>query len=180
MTLPPFSCTERMNLMRHSSLLFLDKVGARISFVLAVFAGITLTAMMMLACWNMVGRAIGYPLKGTFELMGFMGAVVAAFSLAYAQQSRSHIFVAFFIARFKRPVRLALDAAVHLASAAFFIHAGLELEKLAAFIVDMGELSETLQIVYHPFVWAVCVGCFAMGFVLFISFLKTVLLAEEV
>lgn len=166
--------------MKHSVLASLDRVGAQLSRVLAIFAGLTLTAMMLLACWNMIGRAFGYPLKGAFELMGFMGAVVAAFSLAYAQQSRSHIFVAFFIARFSKPVRLALDAAVHLASAVFFIHAGLELEKLALFIVDMGELSETLQIIYHPFVWAVAAGCLVMGFVLLISFSKTVLLAEEV
>lgn len=166
--------------MKHTVLATLDKAGAQLARLLAVFAGLTLTAMMVLACWNMVGRAFGAPLKGAFELMGFMGAVVAAFSLAYAQQSRSHIFVAFFIAKFKRPVRLVLDAAVHLASAAFFVHAALEVEKLAAFIVDMGELSETLQIVYHPFVWAVAAGCLAMGFVLLVSFCKTVFLGEEV
>ncbi len=166
--------------MKHSVLATLDRIGAHISHGLAIFAGLTLTAMMVLACWNMIGRAFGAPLMGAFELMGFMGAVVAAFSLAYAQQARSHIFVAFFIARFKRPVRLALDAAVHLASAVFFLHAALELEKLAAFIVDMGELSETLQIIYHPFVWAVSLGCLAMGFVLLISFCKTVFLGEEV
>jgi len=166
--------------MKHSLLGFMDRTGAHISRVLAVFAGLTLTAMMLLACWNMVGRAFGAPLKGTFELIGFMGAVVAAFSLAYAQQSRSHIFVAFFIARFSRRVRLALDAAVHLASAAFFIYAAVELEGLAAFIVDMGELSETLQIVYYPFVQAVALGCLAMGYVLVVAFCKTVFLAEEV
>ncbi len=165
--------------MIHSLIRRMDKAGNLLANTLAFFAGITLTAMMALACWNMVSRAFGSPVMGAFELMGFMGAVVAAFSLAYAQQARSHIFVAFFIARFSRPVRLALDASVHLASAVFFLYAALEVEKLAAFIVDMGELSETLQIAYYPFVQIVAVGCLAMSYVLLVACCKTVFLGEE-
>ncbi len=42
-----------------------------------------------------------------------------------------------------------------------------------------GEVSETLMIIYHPFVFATSAGCLALAFVLLVDTLKT-LTAEKV
>lgn len=161
-------------------LLRLEQLGDMMARAMAVLAGVMLLAMMLLACANIAGRLFGQPIKGTFELVGFMGALTAGLSLAFAQRHKAHIFVAFFVARFSRPVRLLLDAIVYFCSALFFAVACRELTTFAGFIVDMGELSETLHLAYYPFVYVVSAGCGVMAYVLGVSFLKTVLLGEEV
>ncbi len=60
---------------------YLEKAAIWICRGLAVIAGSALTLMILLACANMVSRAVWIPVKGTFELMGFLGAVTAGFSL---------------------------------------------------------------------------------------------------
>jgi len=157
----------------------LDRLSEWIATALSLLAGLFLVGMMCLACTNMVLRAVWVPVNGTFELMGFMGAVVAAFSLAFAQRRKAHIAVGLLLSRFPEPVRRMADAATSLASCAFFILAGVETWKWARFLVDTGELSESLQIVYHPFVFATSAGCFALAFVLVVDTLKT-LTADKV
>jgi len=157
----------------------LDKLSGLIAKMLTTLAGGFLIAMMLLACTNMVLRAIWVPVQGTFELMGFMGAVVAAFSLAFAQRQKAHIAVGILLKRFPAIIRRLTDASTSLVSCIFFILAGLETGKWAAFLVQTGEISETLQIIYHPFVFATSAGCFALAFVLFVDTLKT-LTSEKV
>ena len=157
----------------------LDKISGVVAKVLTTLAGVFLVAMMVLACTNMVMRAVWAPLQGTFELMGFMGAVVAAFSLAFAQRQKAHIAVGILLKRFPSIIRRLADAAMSLASCGFFVLCGMETYKWAAFLVQTGELSETLQIVYHPFVFAASAGCIALAFVLLVDTLKT-LTAEKV
>jgi len=157
----------------------LDSISGFIAKILTALAGIFLVAMMLLACANMVLRAVWAPLQGTFELMGFMGAVVAAFSLAFAQRKKAHIAVGILLARFPAIIRRLTDAATSACSCAFFTLAGIETWKWAAFLVQTNEVSETLQIVYHPFVFAASAGCLALAFVLAVDTLKT-LTAEKV
>lgn len=158
---------------------FLDKISGVIAKILTGLAGLFLVGMMALACANMVLRAVWVPVQGTYELMGFMGAVVAAFSLAFAQRMKAHIAVGILLARFPAIVRRLTDAATSAISCGFFILAGLETYKWAAFLVQTGEVSETLEIIYHPFVFAASAGCLALAFVLAVDTLKT-LTAEKV
>lgn len=158
---------------------FLDKLSDIATKALTALAGVFLVGMMVLACANMVCRAVWVPIQGTFELMGFMGAVVAAFSLAFAQRQKAHIAVGILLKRFPKVIRRMADAGTNLLSCGFFALAGLETWKWAAFLVQTGEISETLQIIYHPFVFATSAGCFALAFVLAVDTLKT-LTAEKV
>jgi TRAP-type C4-dicarboxylate transport system permease small subunit len=151
----------------------LDRLSAFLARVLTALAGVFLVGMVALACANMILRAVWVPIQGTFELMGFMGAVVAAFSLAFAQRQRSHVAVGVLLARFPRAVRRAAEAGTSLVSCVFFGIAGVETWKWASFLVDTGEVSETLTIIFHPFVYASAFGCLALTFVLAVDTLKT-------
>ena len=159
---------------------FLDKASALLTKALTGLAGLFLVAMMALACANMVMRGIfNDPVPGTFEMMGFLGAVVAAFSLAFAQRMKAHIAVGILLSRFPAWFRRLADASTNAVSCVFFALAGIETGKWAAFLVDTGEVSETLQIVYHPFVFAASFGCLALAFILAVDTLK-VLTTEKV
>jgi TRAP-type C4-dicarboxylate transport system permease small subunit len=125
-------------------------------------AGICLVLMMALACSNMVMRSLGHPIKGTFELMGFFGAMVAALSLVGTQASGGHIVITIFQKRFPKPVRIVLDMVTSVLSLVFFGLMAWQTWVLALGIREFEELSETLQIIYYPFILVVCLGVVAL------------------
>lgn len=56
----------------------------------------------------------------------------------------------------------------------FFILVAWQTAVFATTIWKRGETSETLRIIYHPFVYLVALCCALLAFVLFIDFLKSV------
>ena len=118
-------------------------------------------------------------MQGTFELMGFMGAVVAALSLAFAQRQRAHVCVGILLGKFPISIQRIANALTNAISCLLFIFCGLETVKWGFFLVQTGELSETLHMIYYPFVFAAALGCFALSFVLLVDILK-ILTADQV
>jgi TRAP-type C4-dicarboxylate transport system permease small subunit len=144
----------------------LDMAAGRASSLLAWLAGLVLLATMTLACANMIMRGLATSIKGTVELVGFLGAVLAAFSLGYTQMHKGHIAVGILAGRLPRRLRRALDGLQHAASCVFFLWAGLETTRWGLTLIASGELSETLRIIYHPFVFCCSLGCACIALVL--------------
>lgn len=61
----------------------------------------------------------------------------------------------------------------------FFILVGWQTAKYATLIWKRGETSETLRIIYHPFVYVVSICCFLLALVLLIDFLKSLGLTKR-
>lgn len=71
----------------------------------AIFALLTLMSAL-----SIVGRALGRPIQGDFELVQLGCAVAIAFCLPYCQWRRGHIIVDFFTTRASARTRNVLDA----------------------------------------------------------------------
>jgi TRAP-type C4-dicarboxylate transport system permease small subunit len=65
--------------------------------------------MTGIACANMLLRPLGIPLKGAYELVGFLGALGVAFALGYAQMIRSHIAVRILATQYSKRTQRALE-----------------------------------------------------------------------
>lgn len=150
----------------------LERFSRFICKILALISGVALTCMMLLACANMFFRAVWVPVQGTFELMGYFGAIVASFALGLSQIYRSHISVGIFFNMFPPVMRKLLDALTFMISSVFFLLCAREVFNWGRFVLDIGELSETLGIIYYPFVFAVAFGFLCMSFVLFLEMLR--------
>ena len=98
----------------------LEKITRYLNRVLMFVGGVFLAAMVILTCANIAARIAWIPIKGTFELMGFFGAVVTTFALAYTQMRRGHISVDVLVNSFSQKVRTLLTAANHLLCVVFF------------------------------------------------------------
>ena len=142
-------------------------------------AGLCLMLMMGLACSNMVMRSLGYPVKGTFELMGFLGAMTAALALPGTQSAGGHIIITIFQRRFPRKVRRVLDVVTSLICLGFFGLTAWQTWVLAFGIREFEELSETLQIVYYPFILVVCLGVSALVLQILLETLMLSIAGEE-
>ena len=139
--------------------------------------GVSLLGMLCLACVNMFLRPLGHPYKGTYELVGFLGALTFAFPLGYSLIARSHISVDILATRYSKRTQRIMNTISSFVSLIFFALVAWRTALWATVIWKTGEKSETLRIIYHPFVYAVAICCGLLSFVLLIEFLK--LLASE-
>lgn len=125
-------------------------------------AALTLVVTMGIAVANMFLRPMGRPIQGSFELMGFGGALIAGFALGGTQERRNHIFVDILFERFGPAAKRLLDALSHLLCAAFFGLAGYRTTRLALDMIRTGEVSETLRIAFYPVALCVALGLWAL------------------
>ncbi len=154
----------------------LDRI-ERYLIKLAVFCGgAALVGMMVLTCANILVRTVGDPIRGTFELMGYGGAVVTALALGYTQKRRGHIAVNVLIVRFPPQVQKGLNSLNDAACALFFFVVTWQLMQKAAGFVKTGEVSETLRMVFYPFTYIVALGCGLMALVFVLSLIRDLLL----
>jgi len=150
---------------------FLGRVKG-ISQILNVIGGISLTFLMLLTIVDVILRAFQRPVVGTYELVGFSGAVVIGFSIPFTSWMRGHIYVDFFILRFSERVRNVFNVVTRCLVIGLFLMIGWNLIKYGMDLYKSGEVSLTLQMPFYPIVCGVGVGCFIQCLVLLCDILK--------
>jgi TRAP-type C4-dicarboxylate transport system permease small subunit len=134
--------------------------------------GVSLLTLTGIACANMLLRPLGTPLKGAYELVGFFGALTVAFALGYTQISHSHICVDVLSTRYSKRTRKITDAISSILCILFFLLVAWQTIVFGNAIWRRGETSETLRIIYYPFVYVVAICCVLLVFTLLIDLLK--------
>jgi len=153
----------------------LDKISNFLNQALLWVAGLFLLAMITITGANIVIRLFWTPIRGTFELMGYFGAIVTALALGYTQIKRGHIAVDIVVLRFSEKTQRILHAVNHLVCMAFFSIVTWQVFKYASTLRETGEVTETLQIIYYPFTYAVALGCLILAFTFLVDFLKSII-----
>ncbi|MGQ9857528.1 MAG: TRAP transporter small permease subunit [Thermodesulfobacteriota bacterium] len=153
----------------------LDRIGGKLSRWFGWIGGIALLGMTALACINMILRPMGTPLAGAYELIGFLGAMVVAFSLGHSQVNKAHISVDILATRYSEGTKRLIDAINSLLCTIFFLLVSWKTAHYATDIWRRGETSETLRMIYHPFVYAVSLCCLLLAFLLLVNFMKALL-----
>lgn len=134
---------------------------------------VALMALMALTGANVVMRLVGLPLGAVYELAGYCGALAVAFGLAETQRSGGNITVDLFTARLPRRARTVLTLGNAVLFALFFGVMAYQVCCRGLTVRAAGEVSETLKMIYHPFIF-----CVAGGFALLsLSLLSSVLRA---
>jgi TRAP-type C4-dicarboxylate transport system permease small subunit len=157
----------------------LDKLIQTIVKVLVFVGGLFLVAMICLTCANIFFRIIWFPIRGTFEFMGYFGAIVTAFALAYTEMNRGHIAVDVMVNRFPKKIQKVLYIVNSLVCFVFFAIATVYIFQKATILLRTGEVTETLQIIYYPFTYAVALGFGILSLVMLSNTIKTLFPGEE-
>jgi TRAP-type C4-dicarboxylate transport system permease small subunit len=129
-----------------------------------------ITAMMLLTCADVVMRLFRRPIPGTYEIVGFLGAVFAAFSLAFTSVERGHIAVDFLVKKFSARTQLVIESINAMVCATLFALITWQSLRYAADLKASGEVSMTLQMPIHHFVEGIAVGCALLTIVLLVRF----------
>jgi TRAP-type C4-dicarboxylate transport system permease small subunit len=157
----------------------IDKLTHFLTKVLIGFAACFLAAMIILTCANIFFRLTWVPVSGTFELMGYFGAVVTAFALGYTQLRRGHISVDILVLGFPQRTQKVLNAINALICMIFFAVVAYQVARYATTLWQTGEVTETLRIIYYPFTYGVALGCATMSLVFLNDLLKTLFAVAE-
>ena len=155
----------------------LNKISRFLNRTLVWMAGMFLVAMVLLTCSNIFLRLVWTPVRGTFELMGFFGAIVVAFSLGYTQIKRGHVAVDILVTQFSKKTRRILDSINYFICMIFFAATAWQIAKWGTNLRQTGEVTETLRIIFYPFTYGVAFGCIVLALVLLIDLLN--LFVEE-
>ncbi len=132
----------------------------KINSLLVTLGGCFLVVMILLTCANIGFRQFGFPVRGTFEIMGFLGAVVFALGLSYSHERKEHLYVSILFDKFPKSVQQALKRLNSLVCICFFSLLAWQLAVKAWNLKMVNELSETLRIAYYPFVFVLSFGVF--------------------
>ncbi len=150
----------------------LEALNKYLNYLLMILGAIAVLGLMVLATGNVVLRILHVPFRGTYEIVSFLGACVIAFALGYTQQTKSNIVVDILSEKFPPALANILDRIVHLVIMVFFGIVAWQVYVYAMKLVESHEVSETLKVIYYPFVFAVALGFAVLAFTGLIDFLK--------
>jgi TRAP-type C4-dicarboxylate transport system permease small subunit len=151
---------------------YIIKFNTYLNRLLAFFSGISVLILTAIAAGNMLLRVVYVPINGSYELIGFFGAVATGFALGYTQIRKDHIIVTIFTDKYSERTIPFLNGINYLLNMAFFALVSWQTWKWGIKIADTGEISETLKIIYHPFVYCLAFGFAALALTLLVDFLR--------
>ena len=147
-----------------------------ISKVAAVVAAIVLAAMMLLTVSDVVGRYFfNRPIKGTWELIGLLLVIAGTWGLGYCQLQKAHISINIILQRFSRRVQALLLSLTYLIGLAAFSLLCWRMFMLAMrYSTTMkGYVTDTLEIPYPPFMFALSIGAGIMVLILIVDLIRS-------
>ena len=159
-------------------MILIEKISGLLNKLLTLLGGLFLMGMILLTCANILSRLVWVPITGTFELMGFFGAISTAFALGYTQIKRGHIAVDVLVNTFSDKVKKALSIISNTICCLFFLIAAWQIAVKATTLMKTGEVTETLQVIYYPFTYAVAFGCLILSLTLITDIIR-VFIPEE-
>lgn len=157
---------------------FLERLTHIVNQGLILVAGLVLAVMVFLTSANIFLRSVWVPISGSFELMGYFGAVCTAFALGYTQMRQGHIAVDILVRGFPAGLKRVVDAVNGLICLVFFALVARYVSRYAMTLLTTGEVTETLGIIYYPFIFAVALGCASLALVFFTDLVKAIVPKE--
>jgi TRAP-type C4-dicarboxylate transport system permease small subunit len=154
------------------SFLRIERFIARIAERVNWLAAAAVFFMMLITTADVILRVFRHPILGTYEIVGFTGAVVIAFSLPYTSLQKGHIAVEFLVQRLPWLARVIINIINACVSLVLFAVIAWQCAKYAHDLRLTGEVSSTLQMPTYPFLYGISFGCILLCVVLFIEFLR--------
>ncbi len=148
------------------------KIALKISRFLYTLSGVALVGMMLLTVADVILRQFGRPILGTYELVGFCGAVVIGFGLPYTSWTKGHVYMEFLIEKMPERVRNMANMVTRLLGIALFSVAAYNLFIVGRDLFNSGEVSPTLNFPFYPVAYGVGICCIIICLMLLCDILK--------
>lgn len=151
----------------------LDRLSGFVNGALAWLAGLALAAMMLFSVADMVLRALGRTLAGSYEVIGWLSAAAMALALGSVQQHRGHVAINLLVVCLGARPRAAIELLTSLLSLLLFAAVTWYVADYGHLLQTTGSLSETLRAIVYPWVYLVAAGGAGLTLALLIDFLRS-------
>jgi len=137
-------------------------------------AAISIALMMLLTTADIILRFFHHPITGSYEIVGFLGALFASFSLSYTAVMGLHISVDFAVKKLSLKVRNKIELFNHIVSAILFGLISWQSIKYGISLKVANEVSLTLKIPTYPFAFGIAVGCAILSLFLILKSMEII------
>ena len=137
--------------------------------IMVYVAAVALFGMMMITVADITGRYVfSNPIKGAWELVGFLLVGASAFALGYCQIRKGHIRVDFLLKLFPEKMQGILTSLAHLLGLVAFSLLCWQVILYMQYYLSLtrGNATDTLHIPLYPFVLVLAIGAGMMALVL--------------
>ena len=130
-----------------------------ISKLLNIIAGSAVTFMMFLTVVDVLLRAGGHPIIGTFEIVSLLLALVIGFGIPQVSLDRGHVYMDVLLGKLSKKGRNVMNTFTRLLCVILFAFIGYNLFNVGARFHASGEVSPTIMIPFYPVAYGVAVCC---------------------
>ncbi len=130
-----------------------------ISKLLNTIAGIALTFMMLLTVADVLLRAGGRPIIGTYEIVALLLALVLGFGIPQVSLDRGHVSMEFLLDKLSKRNRKVMHTFTRILCLILFAFIGYNLFNVGAGFHASGEVSPTIKLPFYPVAYGVAVCC---------------------
>jgi TRAP-type C4-dicarboxylate transport system permease small subunit len=150
---------------------FLDKV-LKLNKGMVVVGGIALSLIVALTTTDVVLRAAGRPILGTYEIVAILGGIVIGFAAPFTSWKRGHIAVDLVTSRLPEKIRNAINTVTRCVAIGLCLIIGCHIIKIGTDFREGSEVSNTLQLPLYPVAYGIAACFFVLAVVLFCDILK--------
>ncbi len=145
----------------------------RTSKILSYIGAAALTFMMLLTVADVILRAGGRPILGTYEIVSFSLAIVIGFTIPQVSLDRGHVFMEIVLDKVSERAKAILNTFTRILCIILFAVVGYNLFLVGNELITSGEVSSTLKIPFYPIAYGVGVCCFIECFVFIFDIVRT-------
>lgn len=133
---------------------------------------LALLGMMLLTASDVVLRYGGYPIKGTFDIVGLLGTIVIGLPIAYTQVLRRHIAMEFIESVGPKLMQTITKSITCWLGITIYALIAWQCALLGAKLRAIHQVSDTIEIPLYPFPYVIAFGCALNSIVVFLEFCK--------
>ena len=130
-----------------------------VSKLLNIIAGIAVTFMMFLTVTDVLLRAGGHPIIGTFEIVALSLALVIGFGIPQVSLDRGHVYMDILLDKLSKRGKNVMNTITRLLCIIFFLPLGYNLFNVGARFHASGEVTATIKIPFYPVAYGIAVCC---------------------
>jgi len=130
-----------------------------LSKALNFMAGIALTFMMLLTVADVLLRAGGHPIIGTFEIVALSLALVIGFGIPQVSLDKGHVYMDLLLGKLSKRGKNVMNTSTRVLCLILFAFLGYNLFNVGARFHASGEVSATIKIPFYPVAYGVAVCC---------------------
>jgi TRAP-type C4-dicarboxylate transport system permease small subunit len=138
-------------------------------------AGVALVSIMLFSGIDIVGRAFGKPIPGTYEVISFAGGLIVGLAVPASAVGKVHIMVDMFSDKLSLGSKAILHCITRLIGGALLSITGFALIKLGSKLKAAGEYTPVLEISFYPVAYAMGVAFIVTALVLIMQAINIIM-----